>query len=379
MLSSIDILEVISPRDLRAFVTFPWQVYKGDRNWVPPLISERLDYLNPAENPFFQHAEVALFLARRDHRVVGTIAAFVDRSVIQQQGKPIGGFGFFEVIDDFAVATQLLNTAREWVKGRGMVLLQGPTSFGANDTPGVLIEGADCPPAMLEAHTPPYYQTFLERYGMEKYDDLFAWRATREQIGADMSNVPPDLLNVAEAARRRGTVTIRSARPETWNADVTTACRLFNATLEHLPVYVPMAEPEFRRMADQLRFLTDLDLVLFAEVDNQPVGFAVCLPDINQILIHLNGRLLPLGWLKLWWYKRRIKAVSFKLMGILEEYRRRGIDALLYTAMIKAVFAKGYEWLDGSLTSEFNPMINLIASRLGAVRYKHYRVYQMAV
>jgi hypothetical protein len=174
MASSFRIQEVTTRRDLLAFVKFPWRVYKGDPNWVPPLITERLDYLNPEKNPFYQHAEVTLFLARRGREVLGTIAPFVNDLVTEHFNEKVGGFGFFEVIEDFAVAEQLLDTARQWVKARGMTILRGLTNFTHNDTPGVLIEGADCPPVMLAAHTPPYYKTFLERYGMEKFVDDYA-------------------------------------------------------------------------------------------------------------------------------------------------------------------------------------------------------------
>jgi GNAT superfamily N-acetyltransferase len=379
MTSPIQIQEVITQRDLRTFVRFPWRVYKGDPNWVPPLISERLDYLNPEKNPFYQQAKVALFLARRGRETVGTIAPFINESANDYFKEKVGGFGFFEVIKDYAVAEHLLDTARGWVKARGMTALRGPTSFTNNDTPGVLVEGADCPPVMLAAHTPPYYKTFLERYGMEKFIDNYAWRAFRSQIGAELENLPPELFRVADAARRRSNVTIRKARLENWEEEMARAHYLFNITLTHLRDYVPVSEEQFRRLADQMRPFLDPDLVLFAEVDGQSIGFCVAIPDINRVLIHLNGRLFPLGWLKLLWYSRRIDVVSFKLMGILEEYRRRGIDALLYLETLKAVFAKGYEWLDGSLTSEENLAVNYLAKRLGAEQYKHYRIYQIPV
>jgi GNAT superfamily N-acetyltransferase len=260
-----------------------------------------------------------------------------------------------------------------------MAILRGPTNFSNNEAPGVLIEGADCLPVMLAAHTPTYYKTFLERYGMEKFIDNYAWRAFRSQIGTELENLPPELFRVADAARRRSSVTIRKARFENWEEEMTKAHYLFNITLTHLSDYVPISEEQFRRMADQLRPFLDPDLVLFAETDGRPIGFCVAIPDINRVLVHLNGRLFPLGWLKLLWYKRRIDVVSFKLMGVLEEYRRRGIDALLYLETIKAVFAKGYEWLDGSLTSEENLAVNYLAERLGAEQYKHYRIYQMQV
>ena len=379
MASSIRIQEVTTRRDLLAFVKFPWRVYKGDPNWVPPLISERLDYLNPEKNPFYQHAEVALFLARRGREIVGTIAPFINDLAIRHFNEEVGGFGFFEVIQDYAVAERLLDTARQWVKARGMTILRGPTNFTHNDTPGVLVEGADCPPVMLAAHTPPYYKTFLERYGMEKFVDDYAWRAFRSQIGAELENIPPELLRVADAARRRSGVTIRKIRMENWEEEVDTAHYLFDATLTHLRDHVPMSRAQFRRLADGIHPFLDPDLVLFAEVDGQPIGFCVSVPDFNRVLIHLNGRLFPLGWFKLWWYQRRIDVITFKLMGILEEYRRQGIDALLYLETLKVMFAKGYNWLDGSLTSEENLAVNYLAGRLGAERYKHYRIYQIPV
>jgi GNAT superfamily N-acetyltransferase len=379
MTSAIQIQKVISKHDLNTFVKFPWRVYKGDPNWVPPLIAERLDYLNAEKNPFYQQAEVALFLARRGRETVGTIAPFINESANEYSNEKVGGFGFFEVIEDYAVAERLLDTACDWVKARGMTTLRGPTNFSNNEAPGVLIEGADCPPVMLAAHTPAYYKTFLERYGMEKFIDNYAWRAFRSQIGTELENLPPELFRVADAARRRSSVTIRKARFENWEEEMTKAHYLFNITLTHLSDYVPISEEQFRRMADQLRPFLDPDLVLFAETDGRPIGFCVAIPDINRVLVHLNGRLFPLGWLKLLWYTRRIDVVSFKLMGVLEEYRRRGIDALLYLETIKAVFAKGYEWLDGSLTSEENLAVNYLAERLGAEQYKHYRIYQMQV
>lgn len=373
---SIHVQPVTARQDLRAFVKFPWRVYKGDPNWVPPLISERLDYLDPATGLFFRHADVTLFLARRNREVVGTIAAFIDHRRADYLDRQEGGFGFFEVIEDYTVAERLLDAACQWLQARNMPLVRGPTSFTANDCPGVLIDGADCPPVMLEAHNPPYYKDFLERYGMEKDHDLFAWRAFRSQIGEELKNIPPQLARVADVARKVANVTIRRIRMEKWDEEIATAHHLFDATLRHIPDHIPLDETEFRRFADQMRSFLDPDLALFAEVEGAPIGFCVAIPDVNRVLIHLNGRLFPLGWLKMARYVRQIDVVSFKLMGILEEYRRRGIDALLYLEAVKAVFEKGYQWLDGSLTSEYNPMVNLIAHRLGAERYKHYRLYQ---
>jgi len=374
---AIQVEPVTTERGRRTFVRFPWRIYQDDPNWVPPLIPDRLEYLDPDRGPFYKHGDAALFLARRGREIVGTIAPFVNQRLVEHLGKPQGGFGFFEVIEDYAVAERLLDAACEWVRKRDMTHIRGPTNFTDNERPGVLIGGIDCPPVMLEAHTPPYYRTFLERYGMEKDHDLYAWRAFRSQIGEELRRAHPELFRVAEAARKAAHITIRRLRTKKWDQEMATAFYLFNATLEHLPNHVPLTEAEFRRLANQIRPFLDPDLALFAETDGKTVGFCVAIPDINRALIHLNGRLFPFGWLKLRYYVPRIDVVTFKLMGILQAYRRRGIDALLYVEAVKAFYEKGYEWLDGSVTSELNPVINLLAYRLGAERYKHYRVYRM--
>jgi len=378
-MSSIQIQPVTTKADLRSFVRLPWRIYRGDPNWVPPLISERLEYLDPVKGPFYEHADVALFLARRGREALGTIAAFADHRMIEYLGQWIGGFGFFEVIEEYSVAEHLLSAACDWLNKRDISLMRGPTSFTNNDCPGVLIEGADCPPVMLEAHTPLYYKDFLERYGMEKDHDLYAWRVSRPRLRELMKDLSPELTRVADAALRAGNVAVRKARLDNWDEEAATALSLFNVTLRHIPDHVPMTEAEFRHLASQIRPFLDPDLALFAEVEGKPVGFLIALPDINRALARLNGRLFPLGWLKIKRYVRQIDVVTFKLMGVLAEYRRRGIDALLYLEAVKAFLEKDYEWLDGSITSEYNPLINLMASRLGAERYKRYRLYKMTL
>lgn len=374
MAGDVELQEVRTPKDLKLFIRFPWQIYRGDRNWVPPLLSERRDYLSRAKNPALRDADVVLFLAKRQRRVVGTIASLLRRDAA---GTP-GVFGFFESIDDDAVAATLLDGARAWLRARGATLMRGPLNFTDLECPGVLIEGADCPPVMFTAHTPLYYAGLLERYGMETDDDLYAWRAFRSQVGEHLEAVPEEVLRAAEVARSHG-VTVRKVRLDRWDEEVSLARFLFNETLSHLPQHVPLPEDEFRRFADPMRRILDPDLALFAELEGRTVGFCVSLPDINRALIHLNGRLFPLGWLRLMWYARRIDVLTFKLMGVLPEFRFRGVDALLFVESLRGMIAKGYQWLDGSLTSERNPMVNLVAARLGAERYKHYRLYRMAV
>lgn len=233
------------------------------------------------------------------------------------------------------------------------------------------------PPALLEAHTPLYYGEFAERFGLQKRSDFYAWRVSLSDLGPNLEALPQQLLRVFDATAKRGGVVVRKVRMDDWDNDLEIARNLFNTTLTHLPDHVPMNRETWERFAGQMRSFLDPDLALIAEIEGQPVGFLVCFPDINRVLLHLDGRLFPFGWLKMLWYRRRIDMVSFKLFGILEQYRRRGIDVLLYLRAVREAAAKGYRWLDGSLTSEFNPTVVRLAERLGAERYKHYRLYEM--
>jgi GNAT superfamily N-acetyltransferase len=379
MNAAFEIKPVVTRRELRQFVKFPWRVYAGDSNWVPPLIAERMGYLDPARGPFYQHAEVVLYLALQGGEVVGTIASFVDHSLVESLGQREGGFGFFEVIEDYTVAERLLDAMQDWLRSRQATLLRGPTNFSDTDSPGVLVGGEDCPPVMLEAHTPPYYKDYLEQYGMQKDYDLYAWRAYRSQIGRELENLPPELNRVAEVAQRAANVSIRKIDLQHWDEEIDTAYHLYTTTLYNLSERSPITKTEFRRLAEQMRPFLNPNLALYAEVDGEPVGFIIAIPDINQVLIHLNGRLFPFGWLKLKRYIGEIDVVTFKMMGVLEKYRRRGIDALLYLKAVRAFYEAGYAWLDGSVTSERNTTINLVAQRLGAQRYKHYRLYKMGL
>ncbi len=379
MTADIEIKPVATRGDRLAFVKFPWRVYKGDHNWVPPLIADQLENLDPNKSDFYSHADVGLFSAHKNGEMAGTIAAFIDHQQVKYLGKPVGGFGFFEVLPDYEVAKQLLDTTCEWLRRKGVQSFSGPTSFSDNDNPGVLVEGADCPPAMMEAHTPLYYKDFLERYGMEKSHDLYAWRAYRDQIGKELANIPADLMRVADAARKAAKVDIRTLAMDRFDDEIAIAVNLFNATLTHIPNFIPINLTYFQRLAAKIKPFLDPDLALFAEVQGRPIGFLVAIPDINRVLIHLNGRLFPFNWLRIKSLIKKIDVVSFKLMGLLEEYRHRGIDAMLYLEAVKAFYDKGYAWLDGSVTSEYNPAVNLLANRLGAERYKQYRIYKMSL
>ncbi len=377
--SKLQIQPVTTKRDRQALIRFPWRIYRHDPQWVPPLIHQRERQLDPERGSFFRHGEAAPFLARRGDEVVGTIVAWINHRSNAYLKERAAGFGFFEVLENYPIAEALLSTACDWARERGMEVIRGPFYFSMDDSPGVLIKGFDQPQLLLTGHTPPYYAGFIERFGMEKYRDAYAYRGDLASLEGEMANVPRKILRVAEAVRRREKVTMRRARMDEWDSEMAIAIGIFNQALGHMRNHVPMDEAEFRRFAEDLRTILDPDMVLFAEVAGQPVGFSVTLPDINQALKHINGRLSLLGLLKLWWYRRRINVASFKILGVLEEYRGRGIDALFYVETARQLLAKGYKWLDLSLVAENNVMMNRLVQRLGGYVYRHYRTYQKAL
>lgn len=378
-MAELSITPVQDARDRRTMVMFPWTVYRGDKNWVPPLIKERDRMLDPARNGFFQRADVALFLARRAGKPVGTIAAFVDHRFNEYLKQKVGFFGFFEVLEDYEAAEALLRAAKEWAQERGMTELRGPINFHRDRERGILVEGADCPPPMLCAHSPPYYKGFVERFGMVKHSDDFCRRLLVSDIVSPDGTLHPRLARLEKVYQRRTRFKIRRARFEDWDSEVQRVRELYDATIGQLPDHVPWTDEEINAFAEELRPIVDPEFALFAEVDDKTVGCVLAFPDMNQVLIHLNGRLD--GWRKLlaWWYMKRINIISFKVGGVLEEYQGRGIEALLLLELAKAGAPRGFRWVDMSLQAEENDKLTTLVSHFGAEDYKRYRLYKMAL
>jgi GNAT superfamily N-acetyltransferase len=373
------IRKVENKQDLMEFIKFPWQVYRDDPCWVPPLISERKAFLDPHKNPFFEHSEVELFLAQRDGETVGTIAAIINDNHNAFHEEKAGFFGLFEVIEDYAVAEGLLTTARDWVKAKGMDVIRGPMNMSINDECGLLVDGFDSSPVVMMTYNPRYYVDFIEQFGFVKAKDLYAYILSTDIFNLEVSNLPPKFLRVAEAARKRAGVRVRRVNMKDFDAEVEKAKAIYNSAWEKNWGAVPMTEAEFDHLAQGLKKFLDPDLLLVAEVDGRPVGVFVGLPDVNQPLLHINGRLFPFGWIKYLWYRRKINTFRAVIMGVIEEYREKGIDALMYVEAAKVAFRKGYERCEMSWILEDNVMMNRILQRLGGEVYKTYRIYEMVL
>jgi len=365
---------VASRTDRDRFIRLPWRIYANDPVWVPPLISEVRAALDPARHPFHEHAEVALFLAWRGDAVVGRIAAILNHAHIAFHEEKAGFFGLFESINDPIVAHELLRAAGKWLHERGMQIMRGPMNLSTNDelaSPGVLIDGFDAPPVVLMAHTPAYYVSLLESEGFTKAKDLLAYWLDNAVQGR--------FASFAERVRERHDVRIRHLDMGRFEADVALVQRIYNAAWEKNWGFVPMTEAEIRHMAKSFRPIVVPEYVLLAFVGDVPVGFSLLLPDYNVALRHVNGRMFPFGVVRFLWHRRRIRTVRMLTLGLIPEYRNRGLDALLIHSQILTSLGKGVTGGECSWILEDNWEMRRGLERMGAKAYKTYRVYEKAL
>lgn len=369
---TIEVRAVGSRTDLDSFIRLPWRIYRDDPLWVPPLISDVRRVLDRKRHPFHHHAEVEYFLAWRGKEVVGRIVATVNHAYNEFHEDRSGFFGFFESIDDQSVADALLRTAEDWLRERGRDSVSGPFNFSTNDelySGGVLVDGFDTPPAVMMAHSPPYYARLLENAGYGKAKDLLSY-------WVDGRNTPPRLVRALERFSRNERIQVRGLNIRDFDGEVARIKEIYNAAWEKNWGFVPMTDAEFQDMADQLRPIVEPSLCQLAEVDGEPVGFALQLPDLNQAFRHVNGRLFPFGVFKFLWYKRKIQSVRVLTLGVKPAYRKRGLDALLITHIYQADQEKGRAQGECSWILEDNAEMRHGLERLGGYVYKTYRVFQ---
>ncbi len=372
----INILPVRSNKERSEFLLFPEQLYADDPNFVCPLRIERRDFFDPKKNPFFNNADVELFLAKNDGRVVGRVTAHVYHPHNRTHHEKTGFFGFFECEDDYAIAKALWDAAGSWLKERGMERMRGPANFTTNHEIGFVVDEFKAPPVFMMTYNPPYYLAFAETYGMIKAMDFFAYLIT-DDVPFD-----PRSARLIERIRRRSGATIRALDMSNFDAEVEKVKLVYNSAWLPNWGFVPMDDAEFRHMAKELKQIVDQRIVLFAEVDGKPVGFCLSLPDVNQALIKLNGRLFPTGLIKLLWLtkvKKVCNRARVMVMGILPEYQKRGIDTLLHHETYVRGTAAGYHQGEMSWILESNTQMNAVAHNLGASLYRTYRMYEIKV
>jgi GNAT superfamily N-acetyltransferase len=371
---SIKIIPVRTALDRRLFLTFPWRIYKGDPLWVPPLVPERAKMIDPKRGKFFEDGYAELFIAWKNGRPVGTICASEDQSATKSRGWGECLFGFFECVDDYAVAEALFDRASAWAREHGVKKMTGVFNLDREDSRGILIEGRDRPPAILCGHGPEYYPGFFERYGFVKAGgDGIAY-------AVDLDNNRPEiqrLLRLAEQVRKRKpNITVRGANMSDINQEIDRIVELQNRGLAHMPDFAPYTRASIEAAVLPLVDIADPELVLFAEVDGKIAGWFPAVPNFNEVLIHLNGLRHPWDYLRAVRYSRtQPKSISVKSVVVPPEYWDTGVGVLLFAEMARRAAAKGYVWADLSLTGEDNVDTWPIAHRLGAHIYKRYRFY----
>jgi GNAT superfamily N-acetyltransferase len=378
-MSDLSISSVKNKSDLMKFITFPWVVYKDNPYWVPPLLSERKSFLNFDENPFFEHAKAEYFLAHRDGKLIGTISAFTNDHYNQFQDTNVGFFGFFEVLDVPEAAELLLSTAVDWAKAAGHSSIIGPAQFSTNDEAGLLVDGFNDHPRMLMTYNPPRYLEYIQNAGFQKAMDMWAYSLNVDEL---LSNLPPKLERVVEKVRIRKNFKIRTINMKDFDAEVERVKSIYNRSWERNWGFVPFTDPETEMLAKSLKPLIDPKLVMIVEKDDQPVGFVLALPDLNQPLHKAYPRPgvpEPLTLLKFFWnWKIRKTADWMRVwaLGVLPEYQGTGVDAMLYLETSKAGARQGLKWIEASWILESNDKMNRSIQLMGGKRYKTYRMFE---
>lgn len=371
-MAAIDVLQISDRKQCNEFIKFPWRIYQHDPAWVPPLIVERKAFLDRKRHPFYKHGEAALFLARRNGDVVGRIMASDDPNYNSLHQSNVGCFGLFECIDDREVAAALFEAAAHWLRKRGRNEIMGPIDYSTNYVCGLLIDGFQHPPTLLTSHNPPYYAALIEGSGFVKAKDWYAWLFT------DFSRPTERLRKIVSARAGKHNVAIRPINVGKIAEESRRLRAIYNQAWQKNWGFVPFTEAESEHMAKEIKPLILPRATLIAEIDGEPVGFAICVPDINAAIRHVNGRLtrfgLPIGLIKLLYYRTKIGMVRFVALGVVEKYRRAGIAEMLVLQTMDEVFKRG---LIGelSMTLEDNVMVNRFVEALGASKYKTYRIY----
>jgi GNAT superfamily N-acetyltransferase len=361
---------VSDPSERKEFLSFPYQLYKEHKFWVPPLMMEQKKLIDTRQNPFYDEADLAMFVATLNGKTAGRIAAIHNKAYNRYHKTNIGFFGFFDCVDDQRICNLLIKAVGDWFSERGITEVIGPTSPGMMDVIGVLVEGFEYEPGLLMPYNFPYYDRLLEGAGLYKAMDLFAYRVTKQTVTLDR------MARAAEIVRSRlPNLVIRNIDLKNFDSEVAIIQELFNKAWAQNWGFVPLSEKQFKFIAKDLKTVIDPNFAHVAEVDGRPVAFSVALPDLNQALKHIDGKLFPFGLLKLLYYARKIRQVRTALMGVLPEYQGRGIDALLHKQTIENGLVKGFESAELSWILESNVDMIRVAERIGAFVEKRYRMY----
>ncbi|MEL6482376.1 MAG: dATP pyrophosphohydrolase [Pseudomonadota bacterium] len=370
----IEVRPLCSAAHRRAFVALPGRISAGDPCWIEPLHLDRLELIDPKRNPFFEHAEAEFWLAERDGRPVGRISAQIDRLAPPAEGRAVGSFGQIAMEDDPAIAAVLFDAAEAWLRARGVGIVRGPFDLSINEEAGLLVEGFDTSSFMLMPHNPRFLPGLVEGAGYVPVRDLLAYRMDVS------SGLPAAAKRFAD--RPLGDVTVRPMNMRVFAEEVRRVCAIFNDAWSDNFGFVPLTEAEMAAMAKKLRPIIDPELVRIAEIEGRAVAFMVLLPNVNEALATMNGRLLPFGWAQLAWMilGRRIRSGRLPLMGVVKDVQASALGGLLPAAMIAALApraqARGMTTIEMSWVLEENTGVRRIIERMGGTVAQRLRLYE---
>lgn len=374
--TSIEIRQVQSRGDLEAFIRLPWKIFENDPSWIPPLVMERREHLDSKKNPYFQHADVALWLAYRNGECVGRISSQICKLYQERHRDHTGHFGFLDAIDDPDVFCGLINTAGEWLKQRGMRAMRGPFNFSINDEMGLLIDGFNDPPRVLMPHALPYYKLRAEEQKLVKAKDVYAYDYKLK------TEFPKAAKAIMARAHKQGAIEVRPLNKSDFDKEIALIIDIFNDAWSDNWGFVPMTDAEVKMMANNLKMLVTGGFGQIASVNGEPAAMLVSLPDVNHAIRDMNGRLLPFGWAKIIWRIKVQKPTQGRipLMGVRKKYQHGVLGAGLALLLIEAIDAyhapRGAKRAELSWVLEDNGPMNSLAKLVGASPYKTYRIYE---
>jgi hypothetical protein len=372
----IQISKVEDNKSLKTFIDLPHILYKNDPNYVPELYVSQEELLNTRKHPFHRHSKVQLFLAFNDGNAVGRIAAIRNNNHNKFNSTSDAFFGFFETVEDYNVAKLLFDAVLEWSKGEGLNNLIGPANFSTNETCGMLINAYDSPPLVMMTYNKPFYNDFVTKYGFSKQTDLLAYSVDPWQL----SEKSLRLLKAMEERLQSKGIIVREIDRKKFKQEAEQIKEVYNASWNRNFGFVPMTDDEFEHMTREMKMIYDPRFCFVAEKNGKIIGFSLSIPDINQVLIRIKrGRLLPTGIIKLLYYKKKINHARVITLGVIEEFRKLGIESCFYAKSILYARNKKYTMAEASWILEGNTMMNQALLNLKAIPYKSYRIYEMHI
>ena len=369
--STDSITVVTTEQEKTDFIQFPYSHYSEDQYWVPPLIMEQKKLLNEDKNPFYENAEIRLFLAYRNDKPAGRIAAIIDHRYNEFHDTKTGFFGFFESIDQQSTANLMVRVATDWLRNQGMEDVLGPTNPGMMDEIGILVDGFDKYPAILLPYHKPYYDKLLKEAGFEKAQDLLTYDVNQDGVDRERMNRAMQIVK-----KRLPEITIRKIRLKKIKDEIKIIREIYNAAWKNNWGFIPLTEAEFDYMASDLKMIVNDNFAHIAEVNGKPIAFSVALPDYNQILRDMDGKLFPTGWMKILWNRKKINKIRTALMGVIPEFQGKGVDALLHREAIENGLKEDFYSSEIGWILESNVQMNRVAEKIGGTHDKTYRMYK---